>query len=147
MKDPSGQGGQYCQMSRRQREKRTIYFIACLIETTGQYHGFQHINQFTSSVLVSSPTWASTKMIPDALLPITFYQTNQKLLLIQLASFGLLRERVSILYMLLNIFIIFCGDNCKIPSGLDYFAYIFSSDFSYLLNHIPCIDNHCVKKI
>lgn len=49
--------------------------------------------------------------------------------------------------MLLNIFIIFCGDICKIPSELNYFTYIFSSGFSYLLNHVPCTDNRCVKNL
>lgn len=70
-----------------------------LLDTT------RHIAQVTDSVLVSSPTWASAKMTPATLeaLPVTFYQTNQKVLLIQLAAFALLRARVAVTASLPNM--------------------------------------------
>lgn len=108
------------------------------------YQFRQSVYQFRPCVLTNNSHQNDTGCFEA--LPITFYQTNWKLLLIQFASVGLLRERVSVLSMLLNIFIMSCGGICKIPSGLDYFVYIFSSVFSYLLNRVPCIDNWCVKK-
>lgn len=89
--------GSYCQTSRREEAERATYCLMSLIETTRHYNGFRHIAQVADSVLVFSLTWASAKMTPTTLeaLPVTFYQTNQKALLIQLAAFALLRARVS----------------------------------------------------